>query len=101
MQCFDMPTDRVHRLLDEMKADERRAVVHHEHLANGRTRLKTVVTGQRIADVHAALDKAQAAAEAHGASNFHRTKIGRNVSCPCGSGLKFKKCCIDKAAMAG
>lgn len=22
-------------------------------------------------------------------------KIGRNESCPCGSGLKFKKCCID------
>lgn len=23
-------------------------------------------------------------------------KIGRNDYCPCGSGLKFKKCCIDK-----
>lgn len=23
-------------------------------------------------------------------------KIGRNEPCPCGSGLKFKKCCIDK-----
>lgn len=21
---------------------------------------------------------------------------GRNESCPCGSGLKFKKCCVDK-----
>lgn len=26
-----------------------------------------------------------------------RTKIGRNEICPCGSGLKFKKCCISKA----
>ena len=25
------------------------------------------------------------------------TKVGRNDSCPCGSGKKFKKCC-DKAA---
>jgi len=24
-------------------------------------------------------------------------KIGRNESCPCGSGLKYKKCCLDKA----
>ncbi len=24
-------------------------------------------------------------------------KIGRNESCPCGSGLKFKRCCIGKA----
>ena len=22
-------------------------------------------------------------------------KIGRNEPCPCGSGLKYKKCCID------
>ena len=24
-------------------------------------------------------------------------KIGRNESCPCGSGLKYKKCCLDKS----
>lgn len=26
------------------------------------------------------------------------SKVGRNEPCPCGSGLKFKRCCIDKAA---
>jgi len=25
-----------------------------------------------------------------------RRKIGRNDPCPCGSNLKFKKCCISK-----
>lgn len=25
-----------------------------------------------------------------------QVKIGRNDSCPCGSGRKFKKCCISK-----
>ena len=24
-----------------------------------------------------------------------RQKVGRNETCPCGSGLKFKKCCLD------
>jgi hypothetical protein len=24
------------------------------------------------------------------------TKAGRNDPCPCGSGKKFKKCCVDK-----
>jgi tetratricopeptide (TPR) repeat protein len=24
-------------------------------------------------------------------------KIGRNAPCPCGSGKKYKKCCLDKA----
>ncbi|MBK5101444.1 MAG: SEC-C domain-containing protein [Desulfobacteraceae bacterium] len=23
-------------------------------------------------------------------------KIGRNEPCPCGSGLKYKKCCLNK-----
>ena len=25
-------------------------------------------------------------------------KVGRNDPCPCGSGKKFKKCCIDKGS---
>jgi len=25
-----------------------------------------------------------------------RPKTGRNEPCPCGSGLKFKKCCLGK-----
>ena len=27
---------------------------------------------------------------------IRRVKIGRNSPCPCGSGRKFKKCCISK-----
>jgi uncharacterized protein YecA (UPF0149 family) len=29
-----------------------------------------------------------------GASMFKSRSIGRNELCPCGSGKKFKKCCI-------
>jgi uncharacterized protein YecA (UPF0149 family) len=25
-----------------------------------------------------------------------RKKVGRNDPCPCGSGKKYKKCCIDR-----
>ncbi len=28
---------------------------------------------------------------------FRQIRIGRNQSCPCGSGKKFKKCCLGKA----
>jgi hypothetical protein len=28
-------------------------------------------------------------------------KVGRNDPCPCGSGKKFKKCCLDAGASAG
>ena len=28
-------------------------------------------------------------------------KIGRNDYCPCGSGRKFKKCCMPNAALTG
>ena len=36
----------------------------------------------------------------HPVKTFVRSqpKIGRNDYCPCGSGLKFKKCCLDAAA---
>ena len=29
-------------------------------------------------------------------SNKNKTKIGRNDPCICGSGLKYKKCCLHK-----
>ncbi len=28
-------------------------------------------------------------------------KIGRNTLCPCGSGKKYKNCCLDKKSTAG
>jgi len=27
-------------------------------------------------------------------------RIGRNETCPCGSGLKFKKCCLGKRSQS-
>lgn len=35
----------------------------------------------------------------HGPSRHQRRKmrVGRNDPCPCGSGKKFKKCCLFKA----
>ena len=29
------------------------------------------------------------------------SKIGRNESCPCGSGLKYKRCCLEKDQQQG
>ena len=29
-------------------------------------------------------------------TQIKRKKVGRNDPCPCGSGKKFKKCCLDK-----
>ena len=31
---------------------------------------------------------------------IRRVKVGRNETCPCGSGIKFKKCCLSKAQTA-
>jgi uncharacterized protein len=33
-----------------------------------------------------------------GAGSTRRTRIGRNDPCPCGSGKKYKKCCLRKEA---
>jgi len=45
----------------------------------------------------ARMDDAAAGAEAKGYTLINRRKLGRNDPCPCNSGLKFKKCCINKA----
>jgi uncharacterized protein len=34
----------------------------------------------------------------NGAGSARRTRIGRNDPCPCGSGKKYKKCCLRKEA---
>jgi uncharacterized protein YecA (UPF0149 family) len=50
---------------------------------------------------HAAMDHRLAELSREGHSFVKRTRIGRNTSCPCGSGRKFKKCCIDRAIPTG
>lgn len=50
---------------------------------------------------HAAMDADLARAADHGGQLVKRAKIGRNATCPCGSGLKFKKCCIGRAHFTG
>lgn len=33
----------------------------------------------------------------NGEAKYQMKKIGRNDPCPCGSGKKYKKCCLNKA----
>jgi uncharacterized protein YchJ len=52
---------------------------------------------------HEAMDArlAEVQAKVEGATLASRAKIGRNSTCVCGSGRKFKKCCIGKAHYTG
>jgi len=34
--------------------------------------------------------------ESYKSKSINKRKIGRNDPCPCGSGLKYKKCCLKK-----
>ena len=77
--------------------DARLAKVHHQHLSDGRVRVRQYYTGTHDADMHAAMDADSAELQRLGAVPEIRTKIGRNATCPCGSGRKFKKCCISGA----
>ena len=63
-------------------------------------RVTEFFTGPTDASNYAAMDQRRGELEAAGAHSFTRTKIGRNSTCPCGSGLKFKKCCLHKAMPA-
>ena len=51
-------------------------------------------TGPSDAALHGEMDRRRRELEAEGHTFVRRTKIGRNTTCPCGSGRKFKKCCL-------
>lgn len=57
--------------------------------------------GKTDAANHAAMDADLERAKTVGGTLVKRAKIGRNATCPCGSGRKFKKCCIGKARFTG
>jgi uncharacterized protein YecA (UPF0149 family) len=48
------------------------------------------------AKIRAIMDKRRAAEALR-----NRPKVGRNAPCPCNSGKKYKKCCLDKPVDPG
>lgn len=53
-----------------------------------------IFTGLSVADVQSQMDVRRAKLERLGRTFVKRTSIGRNTTCPCGSGRKYKKCCL-------
>jgi len=51
---------------------------------------------QTFVDIEKAMDSRFKVLQERGHTLVRRVEIGRNDKCPCNSGLKFKKCCIDK-----
>jgi uncharacterized protein YecA (UPF0149 family) len=54
-------------------------------------------TGETEREVKQKMESRAREVEERGLVVVHRGKIGRNATCPCGSGLKFKKCCLALA----
>lgn len=57
-----------------------------------------IFIGPTIRDVHEQMDTRRQELERLGYRFERRTSIGRNTRCPCGSGLKYKKCCLLSGA---
>mgnify|MGYP000742731632 CR=1 FL=1 len=49
-------------------------------------------------ELHEQMEKNRLAMEEQGFRETRRKKLGRNDPCPCGSGVKFKKCHINRVA---
>lgn len=65
-----------------------------------RSRLHEVrrVTGEEADDAATANGSSPRTATAHTAASPNRTRPTRNEPCPCGSGKKFKRCCLAKGS---
>lgn len=62
-------------------------------------RQKEFFQGTTDAEVISKMDSRLNQLKKQGHTFVRRTKIGRNAQCPCGSGLKFKKCCIQQGVV--
>lgn len=60
-----------------------------------------IFTAPAVGQVYGLMDARRQELEAAGHSQFTRRRIGRNSPCPCGSGYKFKKCCVGLARTPG
>ena len=63
------------------------------HYADGRVE-REYVTADSPQELDRKLAKMRETALRNGAVDVRQRKIGRNEECPCGSGQKFKKCCM-------
>lgn len=59
----------------------------------GEEKLKETQKGMKLAGGEGKSDLGQTKRQFDGASNSDGTRVGRNDTCPCGSGKKYKKCC--------
>lgn len=57
---------------------------------------KEYFSGEDDEDIKKKMDGRLVELQTQGHTFVRRYKVGRNDKCPCGSLLKFKKCCIDK-----
>lgn len=97
MQSFEMPL----RALETFKAAEN--TLRKELTPHGTVQVREVEIGKTKREIMEQMDRRIDRLRAMGVevSNVQRTKIGRNAACPCGSGIKFKKCCIGKIKLIG
>lgn len=102
MQSCDIPESIAHRLALRERVTDAWAELdplRSQLIDAQRTRrIREFFSGDTDHEIYRKMDGRRAELEALGATNFFRTKIGRNATCPCGSGLKFKKCCLARAS---
>lgn len=67
---------------------------------NGAIHTELFMAPSGLREMYSRMDERKSALEANGHQQFQRRAVGRNASCPCGSGFKFKKCCIGRASGA-
>lgn len=60
-----------------------------------------IFSAPSLGPVYGMMDQRQRDLTAEGHTQFTRRRIGRNSPCPCGSGYKFKKCCVGLARTPG
>jgi len=59
-------------------------------------KLQEFFKGKTPSEILQKMDQRLTVLKEEGHTLMQRIKVGRNEPCPCGSGKKFKKCCLNK-----
>lgn len=87
-ETFYYDEDAQKRLRDGFPDPYDRASVREQKLQ------REYFSGPTESSIKAAMDNRLQELEGRGHTLVRRVRIGRNAPCPCGSGKKFKKCCL-------
>ena len=89
LEGFDMFDE----MINDIKVDVTKILMHVRQQANNQRQETVKITGAALEAIHSVDGGSKIGSDVDRTVRNEGPKVGRNDSCPCGSGKKYKNCC--------